>query len=85
MHPALLVGVGFLAGTAGIKAVTSETARKVYVKGIVQGLKAKEQCESIVEEAKATFDDMMAEAEYEVSVEDDLEDAEEVEVEAEAE
>ena len=62
MHPAILVGAGFLAGTAGVKAVTSKTARKIYVKGLVQSLKAKENCESLVEEAKAQFDDLMAEA-----------------------
>jgi hypothetical protein len=66
MHPAILVGAGFLAGTAGVKALTSKTAHKIYVKGLVQGLKAKECCESMVEEAKAQFDDIMAEAEYEV-------------------
>ena len=65
MHPAILVGAGFLAGTAGIKAVTSKAARKLYVRGIVSGLKAKEQCETLVEEAKAEFDDLMAEAEFE--------------------
>ena len=64
MHPAILVGAGFLAGTAGVKAVTSKTARKIYVKGLVQSLKAKENCESLVEEAKAQFDDLMAETEY---------------------
>ena len=65
MHPAILVGAGFLAGTAGIKAVTSQSARKLYVRGIVSGLKAKEQCETLVEDAKAEFDDLMAEAEFE--------------------
>ena len=64
MHPSILVGAGFLAGTAGVKAVTSKTARKIYVKGLVQSLKAKENCESLVEEAKAQFDDLMAETEY---------------------
>ena len=68
MHPAILVGAGFLAGTAGVKAVTSKTARNIYVKGLVQGLKAKENCESLVEEAKAQFDDIMAEAEYQAKV-----------------
>ena len=53
-----------MAGTAGVKAVTSKTARKIYVKGLVQSLKAKENCESLVEEAKAQFDDLMAETEY---------------------
>ncbi len=67
MHPAILVGVGFLAGSAGMKALTSKTAHNIYVKGLVQGLKAKECCETVVEEAKAQFDDIMAEAQYEVS------------------
>ena len=71
MHPAILVGAGFLAGTAGMKAITSKTARKLYVKGLVQGLKAKENCESLVEEAKAQFDDIRAEAEYEMEGIDD--------------
>lgn len=75
MHPAILVGAGFLAGTAGIKAVTSKPARKLYVKGIVSGMKAKEQCETLVEEAKAEFDDIMAEAEFEAK--GDAADAEE--------
>ena len=76
MHPAILVGAGFLAGTAGVKAVTSKTARKIYVKGLVQSLKAKENCESLVEEAKAQFDDLMAEAEYQAKgVEEGAEEA----------
>ena len=66
MNPAVLVGIGFLAGTAGVKAITSKPVRKACVKGLVQGMKAKEQCETLIEEAKAEFDDIMAEAEYEL-------------------
>lgn len=60
-----LVGIGFLLGSLGLKALTSKPAKRVYVKGIVCGLKAKESVNSVVEEAKAEFDDLMAEAEYE--------------------
>ncbi|MDO4290387.1 MAG: DUF6110 family protein [Eggerthellaceae bacterium] len=65
MHPGILIGAGFLLGTAGVKAVTSKPAKKAYVKGIVCGMKAKESVESMVDEAKAEFDDLMAEAGYE--------------------
>lgn len=65
MHPGILVGAGFLLGTAGVKAITSKPAKKAYVKGIVCGMKAKEQVETMVDEAKAEFDDLMAEAGYE--------------------
>ena len=66
MNPGILIGAaGFLAGSVGLKAVTSDTARRLYVKGLVQGMKVKDTCESLVEEAKAEFDDLMAEAEYE--------------------
>ena len=37
----LLVGGGFLLGTAGIKALTSAPAKKAYVHGIACGLRAK--------------------------------------------
>lgn len=69
MHPGLLVGAGFLLGTAGLKAATSKTARKGYVKTIACGLKAKEEVETVIDEAKAEFDDMMAEAGYEKKAE----------------
>lgn len=69
MHPGLLIGAGFLLGTAGVKAATSKTARKGYVKTIACGLKAKEEVETVIDEAKAEFDDMMAEAGYEKKAE----------------
>ena len=71
MNHGLLVGAGFLLGTVGLKALKSDTARKVYVKGIAQGLRVKEEAETIVDEAKAEFDDILAEAGY-----NDKEDAE---------
>ena len=60
----LLVGAGFLLGTVGLKALTSQQAKQCYVKGIAYGLRAKESYENIVEEAKAQVDDIVAEATY---------------------
>ena len=60
----LLVGAGFLLGTVGIKALTSNTAKKCYVQGVAKGLQAKNCYENIVEEAKAQVDDIVAEASY---------------------
>ncbi|MBQ9041326.1 MAG: DUF1490 domain-containing protein [Eggerthellaceae bacterium] len=61
---ALFTGLGFLIGTVGLKAATSETAKKGYVHAMAQGMKAKSDYEGLVEQAKAEFDDMKAEAEY---------------------
>ena len=61
---ALLVGGGFLLGTAGVKAVTSAPAKKAYVQGIACGLRAKNCYQDMVEQAKAEVDDMVAEAAY---------------------
>lgn len=60
----LLVGAGFLAGTLGLKALTSKTAKKCYVQGMAQGIRAKKCYEDIVEQAKAQVDDIVAEANY---------------------
>lgn len=70
MNHGLLVGAGFLLGTLGVKALKSEPARKVYVKTIAQGLRVKEEAETIVDEAKAEFDDILAEAGYQKETED---------------
>ena len=56
---ALFTGLGFLLGTAGVKAVTSNTARKVYVYAMAQGMRAKSE-----------YDDMKAEASYLAGVEE---------------
>ena len=61
---ALLVGAGFLAGTLGVKAVTSECAKKLAVQGVAAGLRAKQGYENVVEQAKAQVDDIVAEASY---------------------
>lgn len=49
----LLVGAGFLLGTLGVKALTSEPAKKCYVQGVACGLRARNAYQDIVEEAKA--------------------------------
>ena len=64
MNPGILVGAGFLLGTLGVKALKSEPAHKAAVYTIAQGLKAKESAETLVDEAKAEFDDILAEAGY---------------------
>ena len=61
---ALFCGLGFLIGTVGVKAATSKTARKGYVHAMAQGMKAKSEYENLVEQAKAEYDDMKAEASY---------------------
>ena len=75
MHPVALIGAGFLLGTAGVKALTSETAHKGYVKVVSCALQAKEEGQSIIDEARAEVDDILAEAGYEAA-----EEAEEAEV-----
>lgn len=70
MNPGLLVGAGFLLGSVGVKALTSNKAKQVYVKGIVQGMRAKEEVQTMVDEARAEFDDLLAEAGYTKELED---------------
>lgn len=61
---ALLIGGGFLLGTAGMKAITSAPAKRAYVQGIACGIRAKNCYQDMVEQAKAEVDDMVAEATY---------------------
>ena len=75
----LWTGLGFLIGTVGLKAATSQTAKKGYVHAMAQGMKAKAGYENIVEQAKAEFDDMKAEAEYIAVSDKDVKAAEEAE------
>lgn len=81
----LLVGAGFLLGTVGVKALTSSTAKKCYVQGVAQGLRAKNAYEGVVEQAKAEVDDIVAEATYISVAGKDSAGAEAIGVEAEAE
>ncbi len=59
-----LLGAGFLLGTVGVKAVTSDAAKKVYVQGVAKGLQAKAAYQDVVEQAKCQVDDIVAEASY---------------------
>lgn len=58
------VAGGFVLGTAGVKAVTSQTAKKGYVKVVASGMRAKNAYLDICEQAKAEVDDIVAEASY---------------------
>lgn len=58
-----LLGLGFLLGSVGLKALTSQPAKDLYVKGIAEGIKIKNSAEELVEKAKENVDDMVAEAE----------------------
>ncbi|HAM16314.1 MAG TPA: DUF1490 domain-containing protein [Eggerthellaceae bacterium] len=72
---ALFTGLGFLIGTVGLKAATSKAAKKGYVHVMAQGMKAKHEYETIVEKAKAEYDDMVAEASFIADGEKDEKDA----------
>jgi hypothetical protein len=78
MNHGILVGADFLLSTLGTKVLTSKTAKKGYVKAMVCGMQAKDELATLVDEAKAEFDDLMAEAGYEKEVEDVEEDVAEV-------
>ena len=73
---ALFTGLGFLIGTVGLKAATSPTAKKGYVHAMAQGMRAKSEYENMVEQAKAEFDDMKAEAAYIAVSDKDVKEAE---------
>lgn len=60
----LLVGGGFLLGTAGIKLLTSAPVKNACVQGIACGMRIKNGYQDMVEQAKAEVDDMVAEATY---------------------
>ncbi len=81
----ILVGVGFLLGTLGVKAAKSNAARQVAVKGIAAGMRAKAGYENIIEQARAEVDDMVAEASYfnKMQMEADAADEEAAEASAE--
>lgn len=74
---ALFTGLGFLIGTVGLKAVTSDTAKKGYVHAMAQGMKCKSEYENIVEQAKAEYDDIKAQATYIAVTDADIAAAEE--------
>lgn len=59
-----LFGLGLMAGSVGLKLVTSKQAKKAYVKAIAAGLKTKAECDKMIEAAKASVDDIVAEAKH---------------------
>ena len=60
----LFTGLGFLIGTVGISALTSDTAKKGYVHVMAQGMKAQKAYQDMVEDAKAEYDDIVSQATY---------------------
>lgn len=60
----LLLGAGVLIGSVGVKVLTSDGAKRVYVEAVAAGLRAKRACEDTVERARAEMDDIVAEAAY---------------------
>ena len=72
----LFTGLGFLIGTVGIKAATSQAAKRGYVHAMAQGMKAKADYNDMIEQAKAEFDDMKAEAEFIAVSDEDVKAAE---------
>lgn len=78
----LFAGLGFLIGTVGLKAATSETAKKGYVHAMAQGMKAKHSYEDMVEKAKAEYDDLVAEASFIAVGDSDVKAAEKAEAKA---
>ena len=59
-----MVAGGFVLGTLGVKALTSNAAKKCYVQGVAKSLQAKAAYQDVVEQAKAQVDDIVAEANY---------------------
>ena len=59
-----MIAGGFALGTLGLKALTSNTAKKCYVQGVAKGLQAKAAYQDVVEQAKAQVDYIVAEANY---------------------
>ena len=67
----LLVGGGFLLGTADIKLLASAPVKNACVQGIACGMRIKNGYQDMVEQAKAEVDDMVAEAAYITATESD--------------
>jgi hypothetical protein len=59
-----LLAAGFVLGTVGVKALTSNPARKLCVQAVSKGLQAKAIGQDIIEQAKSNVDDIVAEANY---------------------
>jgi hypothetical protein len=59
-----LITAGFVLGTVGVKALTSEPAKRLCVQAVSKGLQAKAVGQDIIEQAKSNVDDIVAEATY---------------------
>jgi hypothetical protein len=59
-----LIAAGFALGTVGLKALKSESAKKLAVQAVSKGLQAKAAGQDIIEQAKSNVDDIVAEATY---------------------
>ncbi|MDR0347574.1 MAG: DUF6110 family protein [Coriobacteriales bacterium] len=59
-----LIAAGFVLGTMGVKAVTSEPAKKLCVQVVSKGLQVKAAGQDILEQARSNVDDIVAEANY---------------------
>ena len=58
----LLFGAGFLAGTAGIKLLSSKDAKKAYTQCTAAVLRAKDQIQAGAATLKENCDDILADA-----------------------
>ena len=56
---------GVLLGTVGFKALTSKSAKKLYVQGIAAGMRCKDSYQDMVEQARCEVDGMVEAARYE--------------------
>ena len=72
---------GAVLGQAVPRALTSDTAKRVYVRGIAAGMRAKASYLDLVEQARAEVGDMVAEATY-LNTKEGREDKEPAEAEA---
>ena len=57
-----LIAAGFVIGSAGVKALTSKDAKKVYTKATALVLRAKESIMDTVTKARENCDDILADA-----------------------
>ena len=66
MHPAALVGIGIVAGALGTTTFASPL-KKLAVKSMVAGMVVRDGVETLVDSARMEYDDIKAQAEYEMA------------------
>jgi hypothetical protein len=59
-----LVAAGVALGAVGVKAIKSQTAKRLCVQTVSKGLQIKAAGQDIIEQAKSNVDDIVAEASY---------------------